>query len=257
MFRSDLVNEGSYLNQFYIGITDEILKPLTSLYQNLNSKANALHNEAKPIIYEYQNSLRKLDQSQLKYHQAAKKSEESKIKCESLKSNNQLSIDEQNKISLQAWDDLKLAKEAENAYIISLNHANWIRENYIEILKRVMTEYQEIEEEIGESIKDSLRKYIIYQVAYMRNMQYDIDKKAAVMENIDIKNDIQIYINKNENEQTFPYKHEYVPYEPIVYKGIATGDSNSISPSKIASSVQSFISNVLLSDSIIEVRYSN
>ena len=36
------------------------------------------------------------------------------------------------------------------------------------------TSFQDIEEEIAENIKDSFRKFIVFQVAYLRNMEYDI-----------------------------------------------------------------------------------
>ena len=33
-----------------------------------------------------------------------------------------------------------------------------------------------IEQEIGEYIKNSFRKFIVFQMSYLRNMQYDIKK---------------------------------------------------------------------------------
>ena len=49
-----------------------------------------------------------------------------------------------------------------------------------------MNGIQDLEEELGNNIKDSLRKYVIFQVAFLRNMQYDIEKKAKLMESINI-----------------------------------------------------------------------
>jgi len=37
-----------------------------------------------------------------------------------------------------------------------------------------------MEEKYIEFVKDLMRKYVIYQVSNVRNLQYDVDKKAKV-----------------------------------------------------------------------------
>lgn len=76
--------------------------------------------------------------------------------------------------------NLKEAKDSERVYITNINNANFQRENYIENMKKTMNEFQNLEEKCCEFVKDTLRKYIVYQVAYIRNLQYDIEKKANV-----------------------------------------------------------------------------
>ena len=87
-----------------------------------------------------------------------------------------------------------------------------MQDEYIEVKKRNLNEIQNIEEELGENLKDCLRKYIIFKMSYLRNLQYDIDKKAKIMENIDIRRDIYDYINKNSTTAIPPEKYEYIPY---------------------------------------------
>ena len=93
-----------------------------------------------------------------------------------------------------------------------IHNTNILQDEYIEVKKRNLNEIQELEEELGEIIKDSLRKFIIFQVAYLRNMQYDVDKKAKVLEGINIRNDIQKFINNNKKDTVPPKKFEYIPY---------------------------------------------
>jgi hypothetical protein len=75
---------------------------------------------------------------------------------------------------------LKEAKEAERQYLHNITITNNSMEVYVETMKRILNEFQGLEEKLIESIKDSLRKYVIYQVALIRNFQYDIEKKATV-----------------------------------------------------------------------------
>jgi hypothetical protein len=61
-----------------------------------------------------------------------------------------------------------------------LNYANNTRDLFIDSNKRILTDFQILEEKYVDFIKDSLRKYTIYQIAYVRNLQYDLEKKAKV-----------------------------------------------------------------------------
>jgi hypothetical protein len=47
-------------------------------------------------------------------------------------------------------------------------------------MKKTMNKFQTLEEKLGELIKDSLRKFGVYKLAYFRNMQYDIERNANV-----------------------------------------------------------------------------
>jgi hypothetical protein len=76
---------------------------------------------------------------------------------------------------------LKEAKEAERQYLHNITIANNSMEFYVESMKRILNEFQGLEEKLIEGIKDALRKYVIYQVALIRNLQYDIEKKANVI----------------------------------------------------------------------------
>lgn len=103
-----------------------------------------------------------------------------KFQTELSKVNSNLTPDLKNKLENRFQNSLKEAKETERAYISAINQANFHRENYIENMKKTLNEFQNLEEKCCEMIKDTLRKYVVYQVAYIRNLQYDIEKKANV-----------------------------------------------------------------------------
>ena len=112
-----------------------------------------------------------------------------------------------------------------------------------------MNELQNMEEEIGLNIKDSLRKYIIYQVSYIRNFQYDMDKKAKIIENINIIKDISNFIYKNTTKEIPPLKYDYIPYLSDINK-----NKNNLKIDKeIIDDINNFIENNFTSNKAKEI----
>jgi hypothetical protein len=103
-----------------------------------------------------------------------------KLQSETAKINTNLSYEQKNKSEARCQQALKDAKEAERAYMQNINIANNLMDIYVDTMKKVLNQFQSLEEKLIDNIKDALRKYVIYQVALVRNMQYDIEKKANV-----------------------------------------------------------------------------
>ncbi|OMJ81642.1 hypothetical protein SteCoe_17859 [Stentor coeruleus] len=64
----------------------------------------------------------------------------------------------------------------------------------------VMNVYELQEKERLESIKDSLRKLVVYDTSYIRNIQYDLDTLAHYMESINPYSDIKLMIDESQSE---------------------------------------------------------
>ena len=71
-------------------------------------------------------------------------------------------------------------KESEVSYIYQVDYTNNLRERHFQLLRNTLSAYQRIEENYIETVKDCLRKFNIYEVAMVRNMQYDLEKQAKV-----------------------------------------------------------------------------
>ena len=210
-FQNDLLNQHDYLKENMNNIKEEIISPLKELKERITKKLNNNLNEMNISEKNYNNYIIQFDTAKIKFHKSVKEVEQSKLETEILKKEKypQEKITEQ---EIKALNSLKAAKEKENIYISLINDINNIQEEYIETKKKNLNELQNMEENIGLYIKDSLRKYIIYQVSYIRNFQYDIDKKAKIMENINIIKDINEYIHKNTSKEIPPFKYDYIPY---------------------------------------------
>jgi hypothetical protein len=225
-FQNDLLNQYDYLTEFLNNLNIEILEPLKLLKERLTKSLNNNLNEMSSKDKNYNYYINQLENAKNKFHNSAKEAEQFKLKTEIFKkkisnppatngksnSNNNNHNEEIKKNEIKCLNYLKNAKDNENLYITLINDTNKLQEEYIELKKKNLNEIQTMEEEIGENIKDSLRKYIVFQVSYIRNFQYDIDKKAKIMESININKDISNYININSTDEIPPFKYDYIPY---------------------------------------------
>ena len=245
-FKNDMSNQYKYLNEFLLGLKDEIINPLSLLYQTTLKKLNYNIYEMSSIEKSYRSSVERLEDTKNNFHYYAKSAEESKIMAELYKERNNNNYNELIKEEeTKMLDYLKRSKDNEKMYVETIDRTNELQEEYIEIKKRNLNELQEMEEEIAENIKDSFRKFIVFQVAYLRNMEYDIKNKSLIFENINIKRDINKFINNNKTQITQLYKYEYVPYiSEFENKIVKDKNMPNIYSEKVKMSVKLFISNV-------------
>ena len=210
-FQNDLLNQHDYLKENLTNIKEEIISPLKELKEKITKRKNNNLNEMLMNEKTYNNCLSQFENAKIKFHKSMKEVEQNKLEIEIIKEEKypQDKITEQ---EIKTLNLLKTAKENEKNYISLINDINNKQDEYIEIKKKNLNELKDMEEEIGLFIKDSLRKYIVYQVSYIRNFQYDIDKKAKIMENINIIKDINEFIYKNTTKDIPPFKHDYIPY---------------------------------------------
>ena len=252
-FQNDLLNQHDYLTESLTNIKLEILEPLKELKEKIAKRLYENLTEMNQSEKNYNNCLSQFESTKIKFHKSVKEVEENKLNIELLKKSNIISknklIEELKKQEINALNSLKLAKENENNYISLITDINNIQEEYIETKKKNLNELQNMEEDIGLAIKDSLRKYIIYEVSYIKNFQYDINKKEKIMENINIIKDISQFIYKNTSRDIPPFKYDYIPYLSDLNK-IKT---NSNIDKGIIDEINNFITNNFTSDKAKEI----
>ena len=251
-FQNDLLNQHDYLIESLANIKVEILDPLKELKEKISKRLYENLSETNQSEKNYNNYLSQFELTKIKFHKSVKEVEESKLNIEILKKSNiskDKLIEELKKQEIKALNSLKFAKEKENNYISLITDINKIQEEYIETKKKNLNELQDMEESIGLAIKDSLRKYIIYEVSYIKNFQYDINKKATIMENINIIKDISLFIHKNTSQEIPPFKYDYIPYLSDLNKS----KNNSNIDKGIIDEINNFISNNFTSDKAKEI----
>ena len=102
---------------------------------------------------------------------------------------------------------------------------------------------QYMEEYIGDFLKDSLRKFILYKMALIRNLQYDSDNISKKYDEININKDIKDFITQNSTNDTIPFKYEFIPYSSNIGKKYKT-----VLNTKIVKDVCDFISTIFNND---------
>ena len=120
----------------------------------------------------------------MKYHSFAKGAEESKISHEIAKNNQNLTNDQKNKLNAKTQSALKTAKDAEKDYIHQLNYANSIRDLYIEGTKKILNDYQNLEQNYIEFVKEILKYHSFERNNLFLNMQCNFENDAKVKNKI-------------------------------------------------------------------------
>ena len=217
-FKSDILNQCKSLNEFLTSIKEDIIIPLCLLRENILSKIRKNLEETSKIEKAYRSCVLGIESIKKNFYSSVKDIENYKIKYEMTKRQNMeennfqdYNVIESNEIKITSA--FKTAKEKEKKYINYLNNTNIMQEEYIEIKKKNLNQFQKIEEELGLNLKDSLRKYVIFKISYLRNLQYDLDKKTKLIENINIRKDILDYIIKNSTNAIPPEKYKYSEYK--------------------------------------------
>lgn len=159
----------------------EILEPLKNFTTTFSNFGQRLHNEMKDHDKNFKNAIEKTEKLKKNYHSLAKIADEHKLKFEEAKNNTKFTSEQRSKLSLKYDNAHNEEKDAEVSYTHQLSFTNNMRNNFIEVVKNILNEFQTLEENYIDFMKDILRKYNIYQVPLSRNVQYDIERKGKVI----------------------------------------------------------------------------
>ena len=210
-FKQNLLNNCSSLEQFITKINAEIIIPLNTFQENTLKKLNNNYQETLDSEKNYEAYLTQIDFTKNKFHSRLKQLEEFLLQKEKLKEKKENEKDI-NKLEKDIKENLGFAKESEKIYLSYIKYTNRIQEEYIEIKKRNLNEIQNMEIDLGNNIKSSLAKFYSYQNNYFKNIINDSEKKEKLLDSINIKKDIEIFIKANKTPDIPPYPTEYIPY---------------------------------------------
>ena len=247
-FKEDFINCYNYIFDFMLGIKNEIINPLENTRENLLNLYLQYKEGLSNIEEEYEDYINNLNESKNEFYNAVNDVEDFKIILENEKynyneSNNRFKKEEDEKINSL----LKIAKENQKKYVLNINKINSIQNEYIEQKKNYLNNMQYMEEHIGECIKDSLRKFVLYKMALTRNLQYDSDNISKKYDEININKDIKDFIAQNSTNDTIPFKYEFIPYSSNIGKKYKT-----VLNTKIVKDVCDFISTIFNNDTQIQ-----
>jgi len=242
-FKEDFLNAYNYLIDLTLGIKNEIIKPLGNIQSILLNKYLSYKDGLNKLEEDYEENVKELENNKNKFYKSVRDVEDYKINFEYEKQNkNGLSAEYKKEEEEKIIELLKIAKENQKKYILNIHGINKIQNYYIEKKKYYLNNMQYMEEQLAEYVKDSLRKYILYLMAFIRNIQYDSDNTSQKYDDININKDIKNFINQNSTNDLPPFKYEFIPYSSNLgkrYKNI---------PNNIIKDIRNFISTIFNND---------
>ena len=242
-FKEDFLNINNYLIDFTIGIKNEVIKPLGNMQSMLLSKYLSYKDGLNQLEEDYKESVKELENNKSAFYKSVRDVEDYKINYEFKKQNFRgLSPEYKKEEEEKILELLKIAKEEQKNYILNINRINKIQNYYIEKKKYYLNSIQYMEEKLGECVKDSLRKYILYSMAFIRNLQYDSENTSKKYDDIDINKDIKNFIRQNSTNDIIPFKYEFIPYSSNIGKRYKNVSNN------IIKEIRNFISTIFNND---------
>ena len=242
-FKEDFLNINNYLIDFTIGIKNEVIKPLGNMQSMLLSKYLSYKDGLNQLEEDYKESVKELENNKSAFYKSVRDVEDYKINYEFKKQNFRgLSPEYKKEEEEKILELLKIAKEEQKNYILNINRINKIQNYYIEKKKYYLNSVQYMEEKLGECVKDSLRKFILYLMAFIRNLQYDSENTSKKYDEIDINKDIKNFIRQNSTNDIIPFKYEFIPYSSNIGKRYKNVSNN------IIKEIRNFISTIFNND---------
>ena len=246
-FKEDFFNTNNYLIDFSLGIQNEIIKPLGNIQSIILNKYLLFKEGINSLELDYEENVKDLENSKNSFYKAVRDFEDYKINYEYEKLNiNGLSTEYKKEEEEKIIELLKIAKENQKKYITNINKINRIQKDYIEKKKNYLNNMQYMEEQLGECVKDSLRKFILYLMAFIRNIQYDSENTSKKYDEIDINKDIKDFITQNSTNDIIPFKYEFVPYTSNI------GKRNKNISTNLIKDIHNFITTIFNNDTEIQ-----
>mmetsp|Transcript_66090 Transcript_66090/g.119007 ORF Transcript_66090/g.119007 Transcript_66090/m.119007 type:complete len:712 (+) Transcript_66090:82-2217(+) len=94
----------------------------------------------------------------------------------------------------------KQARNAEYEYYASIEQANRAQALYEQQMSEVLLALQDMEEKRAKCLRDGLRKLAVYEMSWLRNLQYDLEGAAKAAEDSDAVAELQQFIAKTREE---------------------------------------------------------
>ena len=226
-FKNNIFFHFNLLEKYISSINTEIITPLNNLQETILKKLNTNYKETISAEKNYESYITQIDFTRNKFHSRVKQVETILVELELIKNKkeanenidnninhidnkeNQADID---KLEEESKNYITFAKDSEKIYLSYIKYTNRLQEDFIEIKKKNLNEIQNLEIELGEKIKKSLNKLYSLQSNYLKNFNLETERKIKKLEEIDINNDISIYIKNNRTNDVPPFKFDYVPY---------------------------------------------
>jgi hypothetical protein len=173
--KNDCLNKAMQSRILAESIINDLIEPMRELLRNQNLVIKKTSAEGKKLEKDHSLLIDRYDKARSRYIRACQECEQVIIALEY-----SMPQDKRQKLLSRLVSCKKEVDISLKQYQDAIETGNKFRERYQSMMEKILEVYQKQEEQRLEHMKDSLRKLIVYETSYLRNLQYDIDNLAHV-----------------------------------------------------------------------------
>ena len=201
-------------NELYDNIKTNILEPTIKVLEELNRKEKDLFNLYLKSKNQYINSKTNLEKAQKEYENSIKICEKVIHNAKISESNPLVSDEEKDKNTNKTNSFINNSKNLENKYFACVEEANKMRENEYKQEKDLLNFYQQIDSDNYNNIKGMIGIFLVFIKKMSESIINAIESLSNQYKNINIANDLNIFIQNNKSDQKPDEQIIFIPYSP-------------------------------------------
>lgn len=267
-----LIDGLKYESELYLNhtknISENIIKPLEGFIMNQFDISNEFTGLMKSYEKDFMNTYKILEEKQINFFQGGRSIESAMNNLEILKNqikkdennekgetneveennednDNKSEIEENRKEMLDKMTEI-LEKNRISAKQLQLDYQDYIikanknRDKYIELSENLYDKAQHLDEEFIEKIKTNLISLAQNELNLIENIKNNISKTLKISQEINIENEINMFINSKITKFYQPSQFEYLDYNPYLILRNRKGHINALE-SEISTNIISYL----------------
>ena len=237
-----LINGLKMESELYLNHTKNILenfiKPLEGFIMNQCEISNEFSRLMKSYEKEFMNAYKQVEEKQLNFFQGGKSIENAINKLEKIKyknkkenydknieekniNNNDIDIDDEEKEMIEKMNEMleknkTTSKQLQLDYQEYIKKANVEREKYIKLSENLYDKVQRLDEEFIKQMKTKIIFLTENELKLIDNIKNNISSTLQLSKEINIENEINLFINSKSTKFSHPKLFEYVDYNPYI-----------------------------------------
>ena len=237
-----LINGLKMESELYLNHTKNILenfiKPLEGFIMNQCEISNEFSRLMKSYEKEFMNAYKQVEDKQLNFFQGGKSIENAINKLEKIKyknkkenydknieekniNNNDIDIDDEEKEMIEKMNEIleknkTTSKQLQLDYQEYIKKANVEREKYIKLSENLYDKVQRLDEEFIKQMKTKIIFLTENELKLIDNIKNNISSTLQLSKEINVENEINLFINSKSTKFSHPKLFEYVDYNPYI-----------------------------------------
>jgi hypothetical protein len=202
---ADSLNRAAQARTLAEALTNDLAEPLVQFLKAQSRSMKPIYKDGRLLQGDLAAASARHTEAYSRYWQACHEAEETLIQLEIQKDASKWRA----KLPMLRRE----VDESVRFYQASIAEYNQAKERYDKAIGSVLETYQQAAEARLDTLKDSLRKFVVYETSALRNTQYDLDQVAKAMESINSKEDIQLFVHTHKQVAELDTSYRFVEYQ--------------------------------------------